>query len=85
MNEEQMIVKDALEFVAASGTTGVLKSKLLSALRTADGQRLSPEQEGAVFSTLVGRCWIVGHMEPVWHNTRWCLTVNGSEALSQMS
>lgn len=85
MNEEQMIVKDALELVAASGTTGVLKSKLLSTLRTVDGQRLSPEQEASIFSTLVGRGWIVGHIEPVWHNTRWTLTVKGSEALSQMS
>ena len=84
MNEEQMIVKDALELVSASGTTGVLKSKLLSSLRTVDGQRLSPEQEGAVFSTLVGRCWIVGHMEPVWHNTRWCITVTGQKALEAM-
>ena len=85
MNEEQMIVKDALELVAASGTTGVLKSKILSTLRTVDGQRLSPEQEGVIFGVLTGRGWIVGHIEPVWHNTRWCLTVKGSEALSQMS
>ena len=84
MNEEQMIVKDALELVAASGTTGVLKSKLLSTLRTVDGQRLSPEQEASIFSTLVGRGWIVGHIEPVWHNTRWTLTDAGLTALEAM-
>ena len=84
MNEEQMIVKDALEYVAASGTTGVLKSKLLSTLRTVDGQRLSPEQEGVIFGILTGRNWIVGHIEPVWHNTRWTLTDAGAKALEAM-
>ena len=84
MNEEQMIVKDALELVSASGTTGVLKSKLLSTLRTVDGQPLSPEQQGVVFGILTGRGWIVGHMEPVWHNTRWCITDKGCNALEAM-
>ena len=84
MNEEQIIVKDALELVAASGTTGVLKSKLLSSLRTPDGQRLSPEQQGVVFGILTGRGWIVGHLEPVWHNTRWCITLTGQKALEAM-
>ena len=84
MNEEQIIVKDALELVAASGTTGVLKSKLLSSLRTPDGQPLTPEQQGVVFGILTGRCWIVGHLEPVWHNTRWCITIAGQAALEGM-
>ena len=84
MNEEQMIVKDALELVAASGTTGVLKSKLMSTLRTVDGQPLSPEQQGVIWNVLNSRNWIVGHVEPVWHNTRWCITVKGSEALEAM-
>lgn len=84
MNEEQMIVKDALELVAASGTSGVLKSKLLANLRTVDGQPLSPEQQGVVFGILAGRNWIVGHIEPVWHNTRWCLTAAGQSALEAM-
>ena len=84
MNEEQIIVKDALELVAASGTTGVLKSKLLSSLRTPDGQPLSPEQQGVVFGILTGRGWIVGHLEPVWHNTRWCITLTGQKALEAM-
>ena len=84
MNEEQIIVKDALELVAASGTTGVLKSKLLSSLRTPDGQPLSPEQQGVVFGILTGRGWIVGHIEPVWHNTRWCITLTGQKALEAM-
>lgn len=84
MNEEQMIVKDALELVAASGTSGVLKSKLLASLRTVDGQPLSPEQQGVVFGVLAGRNWIVGHVEPVWHNTRWSLTAAGQSALEAM-
>ena len=84
MNEEQIIVKDALELVAASGTTGVLKSKLMSTLRTVDGQPLSPEQQGVIWNVLNSRNWIVGHVEPVWHNTRWCITVKGSEALEAM-
>ena len=84
MNEEQIIVKDALELVAASGTTGVLKSKLLSSLRTPDGQPLTPEQQGVVFGILTGRCWIVGHMEPVWHTKRFTLTERGLTALEAM-
>ena len=84
MNEEQIIVKDALELVAASGTTGVLKSKLLSSLRTPDGQPLSPEQQGVVFGIISRRNWIVGHLEPVWHNTRWTLTEAGLTALEAM-
>ena len=84
MNEEQMIVKDALEIVAAAGTTGVLKSKLMSTLRTVDGQPLSPEQQGVIWNVLNSRGWIVGHVEPVWHNMRWCLTVKGSQALEAM-
>ena len=84
LNEEQIIVKDALELVAASGTAGVLKSKLLSSLRTPDGQPLSPEQQGVIFGILTGRTWIVGHIDPLWHNTRWCLTTAGSMALEAM-
>ena len=84
MNEEQIIVKDALELVAASGTTGVLKSKLLSSLRTPDGQKLNPEQQSVIWGTLTGRGWITGKIEPLWHNTRWSLTVAGMRALEQM-
>ena len=84
MNEEQMIVRDALELVAASGTSGVLKSKLLASLRTVNGQPLSPEQQGVVFGILAGRNWIVGRVEPVWHNTRWSLTAAGQSALEAM-
>ena len=84
MNEEQMIVRDALELVAASGTSGVLKSKLLASLRTVNGQPLSPEQQGVVFGILAGRNWIAGRVEPVWHNTRWSLTAAGQSALEAM-
>lgn len=84
MNEEQMIVKDALELVAATGTNGALKSTTLNALRTPDGQPLSFEQRGVIWGILTGRNWIVGHVEPLWHDTRWCLTTAGAAALEKM-
>lgn len=84
MNEEQMIVKDALKAVQLSGTHGQLKSVLLDTLRTPDGQKLNPEQQSVIWGTLAGRNWIVGHVEPVWHNTRWRLTPAGQSALEAM-
>ena len=48
MNEEQMIVKDALKAVQLSGEHGPLKSVLLDALRTPDGQKLNPEQQSVI-------------------------------------
>lgn len=84
MNEEQMIVKDALKAVQLSGTHGQLKSALLNALRTPDGQQLTPEQQGVLWGTLTGRGWIVGYVEPLWGNMRWRLTVAGMRALEQM-
>ena len=84
MNEEQELIKDALETVAATGTTGALKSKLMASLRKLDGHPLSPEEQSVIFGILTGRGWIEGHIEPVWHNTRWTLTVKGREALEAM-
>ena len=84
MNEEQLIVKDALKMIQLTGKNGALKSDVLSTLRTPDGQQLNPEQQGAIWGTLTGRNWIVGHVEPLWHNTRWSLTVSGFRALEQM-
>ena len=78
MNEEQMIVKDALKAVQLSGEHGQLKSVLL------DGQKLNPEQQSVIWGTLTGRGWITGKIEPLWHNTRWSLTVAGMSALEQM-
>ena len=84
MNEEQMIVKDALKMIAATGTNGALKSTAMGNLRTPDGMPLTPEQQGVIWGILTGRCWIVGHIEPLWHNTRWCVTPAGIAALEQM-
>ena len=61
MNEEQMIVKDALKAVQLSGEHGQLKSVLLDALRTPDGQKLNPEQQSVIWGTLTGRGWISGN------------------------
>ena len=84
MNEEQLIVKDALQLIRLTGTNGALKSDVLSNLRTPDGQPLTPEQQGVIWGTLTGRKWIVGHIEPLWHNTRWSLTLSGIAALDLM-
>ena len=84
MNEEQLIVKDALKMIQLTGTNGALKSDILSNLRTPDGQPLTPEQQGVIWGTLTGRQWVVGHVEPLWHNTRWSLTLSGVRALEQM-
>ena len=84
MNEEQLIVKDALRLIQLTGTNGALKSDVLANLRTPDGQLLTPEQKGVIWGTLTGRQWIVGRVEPLWHNTRWSLTVSGVNALEQM-
>lgn len=84
MEEEQVIVRDALNIVQAAGGAGVLKSKLLAALRTLNGLPLSPEQQGVIFGILTGRGWITSHIEPIWHNTRWTITVKGTEALEAM-
>ena len=84
MNEEQMIVKDALKLSAATKSHGALKSDILSTLKTPDFQPLTPEQQSVIWGILTGRNWIVGHIEQLWHNTRWCLTVKGVEALEAM-
>ena len=84
MLEEQLIVKDALQLIRLTDTNGALKSDILSNLRTPDGQPLTPEQQGVIWGILTGRSWIVGHIDPVWHNTRWCLTVSGICALDLM-
>lgn len=85
MEEEETILRDALRLVSAAGTSGVLKSKLLLAVRKLDGTFLDPEQQTVVWGILTGREWIAGHLEPVWHNTRWCLTPKGAEALERLS
>lgn len=84
IEEEQELVRDALEYVKSSGTTGVLKSKLLGVLRDRRGQILTPEQQAVIFGILTGRCWIIGYVEPLWHNTRYTLTAAGLTALEQM-
>ena len=84
MNEEQLIVKDALKMIRLTGTNGALKHDVLSNLRTPDGQILTPEQQAVIWGTLTGRRWIVGHVDEVWHNMRWSLTVSGADALEQM-
>ena len=84
MNEEQLIVKDALKMIQLTGKNGALKSDVLSTLRTPDGQLLTPEQKEVIWGTLTGRQWIVGHVDPVWHNMRWSITVSGIRALEAM-
>ncbi len=84
MDEEQLIVKDALEFVRAAGGTGVLKSKLSDAVRNADGTPLTPEQRDVVFTLMERRGWIASHVEPIWHNRRWTLTERVLTALEGM-
>lgn len=84
MSEDQIIVKDALEFIKTAGGVGVLKTKLFDAVRNVDGSKLSPEQQDYIFRLLVDRNWIVDHLEPVWHNRRWCLTERGLTAYEGM-
>lgn len=84
MNEEQMLTKDMLEFVRAAGGTGVLKTRLLEAVRHADGSALTPEERDYLFGTLEKRGWVTSHMEPIWHNRRWTLTERGLTALEGM-
>ena len=84
IEEEQLLVKGALELVGAAGGTGALKSKLFSALRNLDGTPLTPEQQDAVFCQLERRGWITSHLDPIWHNKRWTLTERGLTALEGM-
>ena len=84
MEEEQLLVKRALELIGAAGGTGALKSKLFSALRNLDGTPLTPEQQDAVFCQLERRGWITSHLDPIWHNKRWTLTERGLTALEGM-
>ena len=84
MNEEQMIVKDALKAVQLSGEHGQLKSVLLDALRTPDRHKLNPEPQRAIRGILTARRTTTAKIEPLWHNTRWSLTVAGMRALEQM-
>ena len=84
IEEEQLLVKGALELVGAAGGTGALKSKLFSALRNLDGTPLTPEQQDAVFCQLERRGWITSHLDPIWHNRRWTLTERGLTALEGM-
>ena len=84
IEEEQLLVKGALELVGAAGGTGALKSKLFSALRNLDGTPLTPEQQDAVFCQLERRGWITSHLDPIWHNQRWTLTERGLTALEGM-
>ena len=62
IEEEQLLVKGALELIGAAGGTGALKSKLFSALRNLDGTPLTPEQQDAVFCQLERRGWITSHL-----------------------
>ena len=84
MEEEQIIVKDALELLRAAGGTGALKSKVFAAVRNIDGSPLTPEQQDCVWTMLERRGWISSHIEPVWHNKRWTLTERGLTALEGM-
>ncbi len=84
IEEEQLLVKGALELIGAAGGTGALKSKLFAALRNLDGTPLTPEQQDAVFCQLERRGWITSHLDPIWHNKRWTLTERGLTALEGM-
>ena len=84
IEEEQLLVKGALELIGAAGGTGALKSKLFSALRNLDGTQLTPEQQDTVFCQLERRGWITSHLDPIWHNKRWTLTERGLTALEGM-
>ena len=84
MNEEQLIVKDALQLIRLTGTHGELKSDVLANLRTPDGLPLTFEQQSVIWGILTGRGWIVGRVDSIWHNTRWSLTPGGVAALEQM-
>ena len=84
IEEEQLLVKGALELIGAAGGTGALKSKLFAALRNLDGTQLTPEQQDIVFCQLERRGWITSHLDPIWHNKRWTLTERGLTALEGM-
>ena len=84
IEEEQLLVKGALELIGAAGGTGALKSKLFAALRNLDGTPLTPEQQDTVFCQLERRGWITSHLDPIWHNKRCTLTERGLTALEGM-
>ena len=84
IEEEQLLVKGALELIGAAGGTGALKSKLFAALRNLGGTPLTPEQQDTVFCQLERRGWITSHLDPIWHNKRWTLTERGLTALEGM-
>lgn len=84
MNEEQQIIKDALEYVKAAAGTGVDRMKLMRAVRNLDGTPLSPEQRDYIFTYLGARDWITCHLDPLWHAKRWTLTYKGMLALEAM-
>lgn len=85
MNEElNELIKNALQLVAAAGGTGVLKTRLLAALRKMNGRSLTPEEQDEVWGIINHRGWIESHIEPLWHNIRWSLTPSGQTALEAM-
>ena len=84
IEEQQAIVRDALELIRAAGGAGALKSKVFAAVRDIGGAPLSPEQQDFVWTMLERRGWIDSHIEPVWHNRRWTITERGATALEGM-
>ncbi len=85
MNEEEaLVIKNALELINAAGGTGVLKSRLVGALRKMNGRQLTQEERDVVWALLTTRGWIDSHIEPLWHNIRWSITPAGVTALEAM-
>jgi len=84
MNEEQLIIQNALDLVKSAQGVGVDKTRLLDTVRTLNGAHLSPEQKDYVWNVLTTRGWIIDHLDPLWHGHRWCLTPSGLTALEAM-
>lgn len=84
MDEQRQIVKAALELVKAAGGTGVVRSKLLTALTTIEGLPLDYEQREVIWGLISGRGWVTWHMEPVFHTKRWTITDSGLTALEAL-
>jgi hypothetical protein len=81
---DKHVIKTALETLRAAGGAGVTKNALLDQIDLAAGTPTTNEQREAAFALIRDRGWMVSHLEPIWHTTRWSLTERGLTALEGM-
>ena len=81
---DKFVIKTALETLKAAGGTGVKKAALLEQIDLAAGAPTTDEQRERAFRMLEDRGWMTYHMEPIWHDQRWCITERGMTALEGM-